>query len=117
MKKFLALLVITFCFISASVAQQNEDFNTFYEKFHKDTLFQDTRITKSVPLSNGNFHNKQKANEMSDSEFIVETKRTATEYTEKIYIQDSGFLIELKFKVINGKWFLVYYLDYTEDSN
>ena len=117
MKKFLVLLIITFCFITASVAQQNENFNTFYEKFHKDTLFQDSRIKLTLPLAKDYFHKKEKANEMIDSEFIVETKRTATEYTEKIYIQDSGFFIELRFKIINEKWFLVYYLDSTEDSN
>ena len=41
----------------------------------------------------------------------VEYQQTEDEFTQKICIEKSGFISEYRFKLINGKWMLVYALE------
>lgn len=104
----------------------NEDFDGFYQKFHSDSVFQMERI--DFPLKgvyrtgdenpdevNNDFRwNKeswkmQKPFEVDKTIYREELNRSDTLVVHRIYIENSGFSIERKFKLIKCKWVLVFY--------
>ncbi|WP_159102698.1 DUF4348 domain-containing protein [Flectobacillus major] len=114
-----------------------ENFNDFYKKFYSDSLFQVSRVV--FPLKGFNsdeydeelgdknppyFWKKQGWHFLTTLEkyyLKIDKKDWVEEYKkvikhnkdstvlEKIYIVDSGYIIERKFKKIKGKWFLIFY--------
>ncbi len=101
-----------------------ESFNTFYKHFHNDSIFQISRI--KFPLDGYAIDTSETAvkwnkknwimhryniNDIDTSQFKVETTHDKNNYTEKIYIEGGGFKNERKFKRINGKWYLISYID------
>ncbi len=101
-----------------------ENFNTFYNHFHNDSVFQVSRVkfplkgyaidTSEIPVNwkkdNWIMH-KYNINDIDTALFKVETAHDKNSYTEKIYIEGGGFKNERKFKRINGKWYLISYID------
>jgi len=102
-----------------------ENFDKFYDQFHKDSIFQMTRI--QFPLAGGISDGqgeekwtkknwiplKMKITEVDTTEYKTSSYKTDSLYSEKIWLNNSGFWQEYTFKLIDKKWFLVY----AEDSN
>ncbi|MFV0538871.1 MAG: hypothetical protein ACK5M3_16130 [Dysgonomonas sp.] len=99
-----------------------EDFKTFYAKFLKDENFQLSRINfplegeiieedlEASPIQRADWSMiKGSVYEVDQNEYKVEIKESSTEVDHRIYIEDSGVDISLKYKQIEEKWFLVYY--------
>lgn len=102
-----------------------ENFEAFYLRFNADLDFQNSRI--AYPLDGENFdgtsdetksirYNWTLKDSLDFNNFkldtaIYKTDRQVSEnlVIEKIYIPNSGFKIESHFKLINGKWFLVWF--------
>ena len=115
--------------------QSVEDFNIFYKKFYADSTFQINRIVFPLKGYNQNLHdlyeemkndeNVKKQPEsyftqkgelgflvappLEDTTYRFELKKMDTLVIEKIWIEDSGFLVEKRFKPIDSKWHLVYF--------
>lgn len=101
-----------------------ESYVTFYRKFHSDSLFQMSRIkfpiegyyTDSAGIEQAwtkkswIMHRSQIQN-ADTSIFKLELTNTNKQKEELLYIEGSGFKVERKFKQINGKWYLIYYVD------
>ena len=97
-----------------------ENFDKFYDKFHIDSLFQMSRI--KFPLEGYQFDSEGKTNwsktnwitlktkiyDIDTTEYKIEFKKTDKSFSEKFWVENSGFWSEYKFEVINGKWYLVY---------
>jgi len=94
-----------------------ENFDEFYDKFHKDSLFQISRL--KFPLKGGPDGDnnekwtkknwsmlKTKIYDVDKSQYKVSYKRDKKSFTEKIWIEDSGFEFECKFELIGNQWFL-----------
>ena len=107
-----------------STTDSAETFTSFNDRFHRDSIFQLSRI--AFPIG-GNFvegENSQKwtadnwellkepVRETIDTkEYQHDLQKTDTTVTEKYWIDNSGFKVERQFKKIGGKWFLTYYDD------
>ena len=105
---------------TSSTNKLTEDFDQFYDKFHTDSSFQISRL--KFPLGGrdefgnhwtiNNWHLlKGKIYDVDKSRFKVDLKKTDTDFTERVWIENSGFSSESRFKLIDGKWFLVYDLE------
>ena len=112
---------------NSSEAIKIEDFNTYISKFYTDSLFQQSRIV--TPLEGEilswdvNVDNVVKSgwlgNEptVTDYEIIKVTMQSSIQkfdksqdsIVEKIYMENSGFLMERTFKLSEGQWFLTRY--------
>ena len=111
-------LILSLFLIACS--NSDEDFKTFYTKFHQDSLFQTSRIKfplKGIYKDGFRKENWTKENwnmlktpiqEVDTLQFKTSLYQTENEFYEKIWIENSGFSIEYKFKKIDGKWFLIY---------
>lgn len=112
--------------ISESNKRKNiiEDFDRFYDKFHKDSIFQISRI--KFPLDGAKFDSgeemkwsinnwtmlKTRIFDVDTTEFKVEFKKNKDSFYEKFWIENSGFWGEYKFRLIENKWYLVYAVDH-----
>lgn len=104
-------------------SEPDENFNHFYLLFHSDTVFQMERI--QFPLEGGSYdsENETKWNkknwqlkkytvyDVDTTQYKVEFNLTDTLVNERIYIPNSGFDFQCKYKLIDGKWFLIYCMD------
>lgn len=99
-----------------------EDFRSFYVKFLQDENFQLSRINFPLegeiieedievsPIQRTDWSMiKGSVYEVDQNEYKVEINENSTEVDHRIYIEDSGVDILLKYKQIDGKWHLVYY--------
>jgi hypothetical protein len=104
--------------------KQAESFDEFNQKFHSDSAFQLSRIVfplsgetkdgwKSIEWTakNWELHKEPVKKEFQSSEFRHKYLRTDTSVFEKYWIDSSGVLIERKFLLKEGKWYLLYYTD------
>lgn len=130
MKKLILIsTIILFTFISCNrlhikekknISKSSiENFDSFYDKFHKDSLFQMSRL--KFPLKGGpdrgdineewtkeNWYIlKTKIYDVDTTEYKVFYKKRERSFTEKVWIEDSGFSSEYNFELIDNKWFLV----------
>jgi len=101
-----------------------ENFDSFYDKFHKDSLFQISRL--KFPLKGGRFEEdgeekwtkknwsmlKNKIYDVDTTEYKVSYERHEKNFKEKVWLEDSGFSFEYNFELINNKWFLVSAFEY-----
>lgn len=109
------------CSTSKKIADKgNETFDSFYDKFHKDETFQMSRL--KFPMEgmsvDGNLSTKWTSKnwnplkvriyDVDKKMFKTTHKKTSTSFEQKIWIEDSGFMSEYKFKLIDKKWYLVY---------
>ena len=106
-----------------SKSDQTEDFDHFYHEFHTDSVFQLKRII--FPLEGMRYDNgeegkwsKKNWQQKRNTIYDVDTNLYKTEFIrsdslvfERIYIPNSGFDFQCKYKLIEGKWYLVYCLD------
>lgn len=96
-----------------------ENFESFYEKFHNDSLFQLSRLNfplKGGPVggdineewTKGNWRMlRTKIYEVDTSQYKVSNVKQDNSFTEKVWLEDSGFSFEYKYELIGKKWFLV----------
>lgn len=96
-----------------------EEFDGFYQKFHADTIFQKSRI--KYPLQGQKYDGisrtrwtrddfeliTTKVYDVDTTEYKVHYQKSETEFIQKVWIENSGYLSEYKFKLIGNKWFLV----------
>lgn len=95
---------------------QEEEFDTFLEKFERDSSFQISRIMFPLELEAGDetrllYQNDWRFTTLSNKQPIrgqIKKVRTAT---GKVYVQysieDTGVLVNHYFEIKNGKWRLV----------
>jgi hypothetical protein len=101
-----------------------ESFDSFNTQFHSDSLFQLSRIAFPIggqsvndnenttwSKNNWEFLKTPVSLEADTTECRHSLVMTDTLVTEKFWIDQSGFKVERRFKLKNGKWFLVYYDD------
>ena len=124
----IAVFVITF-FPSCGIIGKSdsppdeEDFELFYLRFHNDADFQLSRI--DFPIEGGLIEAHGEKNwtpenwpimrvpvwDINDPAYKVDYQQTDTEFFQKIWIENSGFISEYRFELIRGKWMLVYALE------
>ena len=106
-----------------SKASSFENFDEFYNKFHSDSIFQISRI--KFPLAGKRVDGfkeikwtkkrwsmmKTMIYDIDTTVFRTEYKKSSKEFEQKIWLENSGFSTEYRFKLINDKWYLVYALD------
>lgn len=116
------ILSMTGCKTSGSLLKKDgsEDFDTFYDKFHKDEKFQLSRIHfpldgyKNDPdgrekWSRSNWVTmKVKIYDIDQHKFKVTYNKKDDTFYQKVWIDGSGFMSEYRFNQIKGKWFLTY---------
>jgi hypothetical protein len=108
---------------NSSKTSSFENFDEFYKKFHSDSLFQISRI--KFPLAGKKVDGfeeikwtkkkwslmKTMIYDIDTTVFKTEYKKSSKEFKQKIWLENSGFNTEYRFKVIHNKWYLVYALD------
>jgi hypothetical protein len=108
----------------AMPATAHEDFDTFFEKFNKDSAFQKDRtvfplkvtITGGEGESNSTkFISIQKwhsFNLLSEKDRVIQKRKINKQSINVIYgVNDTGIHINLQFRLNDGKWRLVYVED------
>ncbi|MEK6780699.1 MAG: hypothetical protein AABY93_03280 [Bacteroidota bacterium] len=89
----------------------SEKFQEFYIRFNKDTVFQKSRIRCTIP-GKVNFDIPN----LDNTIYKVKTNYEEDMVTEKVtYKPDTSYFVKYNFKLENGKWFLVSYLDTWDD--
>ncbi len=100
-----------------------ENFDSFYDKFHKDVEFQMQRIVfplagKSVDANgerewtNENWiPMKVKIYDVDTSKYKISYKETENTFVQKFWLPGTGFSAEYRFEKRAGMWFLVYASD------
>ncbi|WET01941.1 hypothetical protein [Flavobacterium sp. YJ01] len=101
-----------------------ENFEEFNKKFHSDSIFQVSRVDFPIEgkhvsgfeqynwtRKNWEFHAIPVSEKIEIGEYEHSLTKTDSLITERFWIPDSGFEVERQFKLINNKWFLIYYND------
>jgi len=117
------IVLILFVFSMKSIFQkETEDFETFNSKFHSDSIFQMSRI--NFPIEGHLIEDFKKYNWNSKNwqlmkttvgsknlskDYKVKTMKSDSLVIENIWIENSGFYLERRFKRINNQWFLICY--------
>ncbi len=113
------------CKTSGSILKKDgsEDFDAFYDQFHKDDKFQLSRIQfpldgyKNDPdgrekWSRSNWVTmKVKIYDIDQSQYKVTYNKKDDTFYQKVWIDGSGFMSEYRFNKIKGKWYLTYARD------
>ena len=128
--KILLRTVLIISFVVACHSQRkslssvsNENFDEFYLKFHNDSLFQLQRII--FPLEGGKYDydseeawtpknwqiKKVTVHQVDLQEYSIEFDRSDTLVFERIYLPNSGFDFQCRYRLMNGKWYLFYCID------
>lgn len=108
----------------SQTTEKPENFEDFNKKFHSDSLFQVSRVDFPIEgkhisgfeqhewtRKNWQFHAIPVAETTEIGEYEHSLVKTDSLVTEKFWIPDSGFEVERQFKLINNKWFLIFYND------
>ncbi|MDD2278807.1 MAG: DUF4348 domain-containing protein [Bacteroidales bacterium] len=133
-KVFFYLLILT-ALISSCKAKQatkntytssissDENFDKFYNRFHADSAFQISRIVFPLDGMYTNGHEekrwdkknwviiKTRIYDIDTTDFKVDYKKTENTFTQKVWVENSGFASQCRFELIKKKWHLVYFLD------
>ena len=100
-----------------------EDFDQFYQRFHKDVDFQMSRLQfplQGQMVDGDRIENWSRQNwsplkveiyDVDQGEFEVTFERTATSFYQKFWTEDAGFFAEYRFELVGKQWFLVYAQD------
>ena len=108
---------------ASSIKNSGEDFDIFYNKFHVDSVFQMARTRFPLEgMSVDGFNElkwtrdnlpllKTRVYDIDTAQYKIAFKKTQKTFTEKIWIENSGFSFECRFELIDNKWYLVYILD------
>jgi len=127
---FLTTAILTNCHSTkessksyASKKNSSEDFDKFYERFHKDTVFQVSRLKfplggmsikgfEKIPWTRDNLPLlKTKIYDVDTTQYKVTYNKTEKAFTQKVWMENSEFSSEYRFELIDKKWYLVYVLD------
>jgi hypothetical protein len=105
------------------LSRKQEDFDKFYDRFHKDMSFQMSRIKfplegeytdgdKTTKWSRSNWiPMKEKIYDIDRSTYKVSYKRTEDSFSQKVWLENAGFSAEYRFQLTGRKWHLVYAMD------
>jgi hypothetical protein len=105
----------------------SENFENFYNRFTSDSTFQISRVVFPLKGAKYYFDNDLKADstpwikdkwefcttniyKIDTSKYKTNLLRNGFDIKKEVWIQNSGFFMERDFKLINGKWFQVYFL-------
>ena len=100
-----------------------EDFDKFYDRFHTDSAFQLSRVKfplkggevgleKTTPYTRQNWQMmRTRIYDIDKSQYKVEYNKTETTFTQRVWVEGSGFSTECRFELIGSQWFLVYVKD------
>lgn len=102
--------------------QKGEDFDMFYSKFMSNAKFQKSRVTfplkcdiseagRNLKIMEANDWQTMKVpiSQVDRSIYKVKITKTSSMVTHRIYIENSDTDILLRYKLIKGKWYLIYY--------
>ena len=126
MRIIYCLLCFSFLLGSCSGLQKSskraEDFTSFYQRFHRDSLFQVQRVRFPVngyAIEGGRISawtkedwsmHKNGLEQIDTSVYLTERYERHGIIQERIYQTDSGVLIERHFSKFQNQWFLTFYL-------
>lgn len=129
------LLLFIFFFTSYTTYAQThtpENFPQFYDRFHRDSLFQLSRVQFPLPGLNTAIESDEQLANTADGPvnyrwtksnwplhhamedtvtYKLKRKQSGALLVETIYIPDSDFIFIRKFRLIKNKWYLVYMQD------
>ena len=101
-----------------------ENFEEFNKLFHTDSVFQLSRVNfpiegklidgfdrQSWTTKNWELMKIPVSEKASLSDYRHLVKKNDKIVIEKFWIDNSGIIIERRFRIVDGKWFLVYYND------
>lgn len=111
---------------SESINVTKEKFEDFYDQFYSDSIFQKSRIIIPIvgEILEWNENDSVVKSDLKNKIINITNFKTIHRFkpnakqsiekgnelcTEKIFIENSGFLMERKFILLNGKWFLKEY--------
>lgn len=102
--------------------QKGKDFDMFYSKFMSNAKFQKSRVTfplkcdiseagRNLKIMEANDWQTMKVpiSQVDRSIYKVKITKTSSMVTHRIYIENSDTDILLRYKLIKGKWYLIYY--------
>lgn len=102
--------------------RKGEKFEDFYSKFMSDAKFQKSRVTfplkcdilepdRNFKIMKANDWNTMKVpiSQVDRNTYKVKISNTSSLVTHRIYRENSDTDILLKYKLIKGKWYLIYY--------
>jgi hypothetical protein len=119
-------LLLTSCgiFKRADVEPDSpEEFEQFYLRFHESPDFQMSRIDFPIEGKFVDGHSEYRWTEenwevmkvpiwdINEPGIQTEYYQSETEFFQKIWVDNSGFMSEYRFELINSKWYLVYALE------
>jgi hypothetical protein len=127
-KHSVALAIVAFTLISLfwsgcttqRIHSRTEKFETFYSRFHSDSAFQYSRLhfpLQGKRIDGDGERSWTKENwttltvpvfEVDTSIFSITYEQQPRSFTQKSWIDNSGFSVEFRFEVIKRKWYLVY---------
>jgi len=114
---------ISFTTPGSKASAKAENFDQFYNRFHNDSMFQISRLrfpiegarvtsNTSEKWTRKNWQMiKTKVFDVDTKQYKATYKKTEDTFTERVWMENSGFSIECRFKLIDGKWWLVYMKD------
>ena len=107
-------------------AVKTENFDNFYQRFHSDSVFQISRVQfplkgQKIEMEGTTSWKKEKwqmikawASEIDRKTYNVKTSKKEDSYFEGIYCKNCIFSFEMEYRLINGKWYLVYLMERDE---
>jgi hypothetical protein len=119
----LAFITALFSCKTADISVRGENFDTFYQRFHTDSAFQISRLKfplDGLKVDETGEHNWNVNNwnvltipvfEVDTTEFNVFFELKDKTFTQKAWIDNSGFSIEYRFDLLKKKWYLVYAME------
>ena len=124
---FFVLVLLSSCGIFKKSTEHPEegpeDFEQFYLRFHNDPGFQMERI--AFPLE-GKFVDwegervwtrenwpvmKVPIWDINDPDYRTEYRQSDTQFYQRVWLDNSGFVSEYRFELIDGLWKLVYAME------
>jgi len=109
-----------------TVVNDTADFDNFYKKFHRDTVFQLEHITFPLPgfpsfadsmtIERDDFYwqkenwTMQQEVDFESGEFEQELQHLGNLVIERVFLKE-GVFIERRFSKLDGTWKLIYYSD------
>ena len=110
--------------VFAKKAAAVEDFDSFYNKFHSDSMFQMSRV--KFPLQGYDMDTSEQVQKWTPDNWLMHRAKVSDVDTtiydvkvdsghlirkEKVFIAGGGFNLERVFKRINGKWYLTLFVN------
>jgi hypothetical protein len=118
------IVIVFFALLwSCSPKSTSEDWMEFYEKFHSDSLFQISRISENFEGTKSYGESVEKISKdnwqfIPNGVYDVDTAQYDTDVNisedrieTRIYVENSGIDIRLTYENIDGKWYLVSFID------